>query len=112
MPAILTRFGSVWHPFVPGFGTSAKFERQLPLRGANLTRRFLLAYGLPGKLPLIASAHIGPQYIEIPVTGDGGCLVLGTSRFNQPHRRGKKWFRYDAPDKKLLKDLKKTPKGA
>jgi len=27
-------------------------------------------------------------------------------------RRGKKWFRYDAPDKKLLKDLKKTPKGA
>jgi hypothetical protein len=24
-------------------------------------------------------------------------------------RRGKKWFRYDAPDKRLLKKLQKTP---
>jgi len=26
-------------------------------------------------------------------------------------RRGKKWFRYDAPDRRLFKQLQKTPTG-
>ena len=27
-------------------------------------------------------------------------------------RRGKKWFRYDAPDKRLFKELQKTLMGS
>ncbi len=49
--------------------------------------RRLPAYCVPGELGLIGPAHIVAQDIEIAVAGDGGGLVLGTARFNQPHRR-------------------------